>query len=118
MLEKQIHQVFLKPKAGSSASGVMAFRYRNEKSLHLYTTIDLKDDALFNSLKLKHYNTENSIHQIWSKIPFKSLHVELWLPKYKEEKLNIDFKNVKFFLFRLTHIFTQIQQFILILKKL
>lgn len=94
MLEKQIHQVFLKPKAGSSASGIMAFRYRNEKSLHLYTTIDLKDDTLFNSLKLKHYNTENRIHQIWSKIPFKSLHVELWLPKYKEEKLNIDFRVV------------------------
>ena len=94
MLQKQIHQVFLKPKAGSSASGVMAFRYRNEKKLHLYTTITAKDGVLFNSLKLKHYNTESSIDNIWSKIPFDSLQVELWLPKYKHENLNIDFRVV------------------------
>ncbi|MBW1295408.1 STM4014 family protein [Aquimarina litoralis] len=94
MLQQQIHQVFLKPKAGSSASGVMAFRYKNENHLHLYTAIAIKDDLLFNSLKLKHYKTESSIDRIWSNIPFDSLHVELWLPKYKYENLHIDFRVV------------------------
>ncbi|TCI93618.1 STM4014 family protein [Tenacibaculum sp. M341] len=94
MQQQQIHQVFLKPKAGSSASGVMAFRYKDEKNIQLHTTIDLKEHHLFNSLKLKRYHTEKSINNIWNKIPFNSLHIELWLPKFKHQNLNIDFRVV------------------------
>ncbi len=94
MLTKHIHQVFLKPKSGSSASGIMAFRYKDKRNLHLYTTIDLKEDIIYNSLKLKYYRTQKDIESIWSKIPFESLHVEWWLPKLKHENLNVDFRVV------------------------
>jgi len=75
-----IHQVFIKPYHGSSASGVMAFRQMGGKQI-LYTTIDLKSNRLYNSLRLKKYTNPVKIKTIINTMALGGLMVEEFMVK-------------------------------------
>lgn len=91
-LEKEkIYQVFIKPYHGSSASGVMAFRQSKGKQV-LYTTIELKDNRLFNHLKLQKYSSPSKIKTIIDLMTPSGLFVEEWIRKKTFQKKSVDFR--------------------------
>jgi len=92
LVDKNIHQVFIKPYHGSSASGVMAFRQSNGKQM-LYTTIALKDNGqLFNHLKLQKYNSIEKIKTIINAMIPSGLLVEEWIRKKTYQQKSVDFR--------------------------
>jgi len=94
MTAKKIAQVFIKPISGSSASGVMAFRYLNEQKQKAYTTVKEKDSKYYNSLKVQNYTTKKEIKSIFNEIAKSPLQIEQWIPKWQFNKMNIDFRVV------------------------
>ncbi len=86
-----IHQVFIKPYHGSSASGVMAFRQANGKQM-LYTTIQLKGGKLYNNLRLQKYNALGQIKAIINAMIPSGLMVEEWIRKKTFQEKSVDFR--------------------------
>ncbi|MFL1377133.1 STM4014 family protein [Nocardiopsis protaetiae] len=80
------HRVFVKPAHGSSASGVIALatapggRIRAVTSAHLARDGDGRP-ALFNSLRLCTYTTEEEVAAVVDALAPDGLHVERWVPK-------------------------------------
>lgn len=89
--KEKIHQVFIKPYHGSSASGVMAFRQTNGKQI-LYTTIQLKDGKLYNHLHLQKYNSLADIKAIIAAMIPSGLMVEEWIRKKTFQEKSVDFR--------------------------
>ncbi len=90
--KENIHQVFIKPYHGSSASGVMAFRQNKDKQM-LYTTIALKPNGeLYNHLRLQKYSSISTIKTIIEKMISTDLLVEEWIRKKTYEKQSVDFR--------------------------
>ena len=94
MQAKRINQVFIKPIAGSSASGVMAFRYLNPQKQIAYTTVKKKNGKFYNSLKVQTYKSAETIQEIFDEISKSPLQIERWIPKWQFNKMNIDFRVV------------------------
>lgn len=93
-LEQQmIHEVFIKPYHGSSSSGVMALRQAKGKQI-MYTTIQLTEKGLFNSLKLRKYNKIEDIAQIINAMVPAGLMVEQWIKKKRHRLKSFDFRVV------------------------
>jgi len=88
---RNITQVFIKPYHGSSASGVMAFRQHKGKQV-LYTTIRLKDQQLYNHLRLQRYTSIADIKTIINTMTPSSLLVEEWIRKKKIQEKSVDFR--------------------------
>ncbi len=89
--KEKIHQVFIKPYHGSSASGVMAFRQANGKQM-LYTTIQLKRGKLYNNLRLQKYHSLTQIKTIINKMLPSDLMVEEWIRKKTFQEKSVDFR--------------------------
>ncbi len=89
--KENIHQVFIKPYHGSSASGVMAFRQVKGKQL-LYTSIQLKDGQLYNHLRLQKYNSLAEIKTIIKAMIPSGLLVEEWIRKKTFLEKSVDFR--------------------------
>lgn len=89
--KENIHQVFIKPYHGSSASGVMAFRQANGKQI-LYTTIQLKGKKLYNNLRLQKYNSIAQIKTIINAMIPSGLMVEEWIRKKTFQEKSVDFR--------------------------
>jgi len=91
MEREKIHQVFIKPYHGSSASGVMALRQSKGRQM-LYTTIDLQDGKLYNNLNLQKYHTISKIETIVNKMIPSGLMVEEWIRKKRFKEKSVDFR--------------------------
>ena len=91
LIQKNIHQVFIKPYHSSSASGIMAFRQAAGKQV-LYTTIDLKKDGLYNNLKIQRYTDVSQIKKIINNMQPSGLHVEEWIRKKTFQQKSVDFR--------------------------
>lgn len=89
--QENIHQVFIKPYHGSSASGVMALRQNKGKQI-LYTTIELKGNQLYNNLKLQKYSSIPKIKTIVDSMIPRGLLVEEWIRKKTFQKKSVDFR--------------------------
>ncbi|WP_062055447.1 STM4014 family protein [Aquimarina longa] len=89
-----ISQVFIKPSYGSSASGVMAFRYANPSKQVLYTTIKEQNGKLYNSLRIIKYTNPDAIKRIIEAMVDTDLIIEKWIPKWNYNGYSIDFRVV------------------------
>ena len=94
MKSKDIPQVFIKPLAGSSASGIMAFKYYSEEKQILYTTLLKKGEKYYNSLKLITYRDPKEIREVINYQISQQPIIEKWIPKWRHHGLNIDFRVV------------------------
>ncbi len=92
----KLHQVFIKPWHGSSASGVMAFRKSGDKQI-LYTTIHLVQKEgiqLYNHLKLQKYTQPETIKIIINEMVQHGLMMEQWIRKKTFRHKSVDLRIV------------------------
>ena len=94
MISKNINQVFIKPAAGSSASGILAFRYLNADRQVVYTTLKKQNSKFYNSLKIQKLTKQKEIKETFDAVSKNTLQIERWIPKWQFNKLNIDFRVV------------------------
>ncbi|MGC9666069.1 STM4014 family protein [Planosporangium sp. 12N6] len=73
-------RVFVKPAHGSSASGVLALAV-NGSRVQATTSVESADGRLFNSLRVRRYDSEAEVAAIVDRLAPDGLHVERWLPK-------------------------------------
>lgn len=97
MQEKGWKRVFIKPIHGSSASGVIAFRTQGDK-VQAITSVELiKEGAafkLFNSLKIRTYNSAIEIACLVNFLAKEGVLVEQWIPKASLEGGTFDLRMV------------------------
>ena len=73
-------RVFVKPAHGSSASGVIALAV-NGPRISAVTSVERDGARLYNSLRVRRYETEWEVADIVDRLAPDRLHVERWLPK-------------------------------------
>jgi hypothetical protein len=73
-------RVFVKPRHGSSASGVVALQVAGGR-VHATTSVEVDGDGLFNSLRVRTYGDEGTVAAIIDRLAPDGLHVERWFPK-------------------------------------
>ena len=72
-------RMFVKPRFGSSASGVLAFRARPVRTMT--TSVELDGTSLYNSLKIRQYVDESEERHIVDSLAADGLFAEAWIPK-------------------------------------
>lgn len=94
----QSSQVFIKPRFGSSASGVIAYRHNRRGQQIASSSITFEGDTAFNSKKVKRYTNPKDITRLINIIGPYGAYVEEWIakPSLKVEKnqLSFDFRVV------------------------
>jgi glutathione synthase/RimK-type ligase-like ATP-grasp enzyme len=97
MQTKGWQRVFIKPIHGSSASGVIAFRC-HKYEIQAITSVELvkeqKTFKLFNSLKIRTYNTTQEIAYLVDTLAKEGIIVEQWIPKASLEEGIFDLRMV------------------------
>ncbi|MCP5045621.1 MAG: hypothetical protein GY940_00505, partial [bacterium] len=93
------NRLFVKLAYSSSASGVMAYEINPKTGQEqAYTTIELvragTEPVLYNSLKIKRYNTHADIKLIIDWICSEGAHVETWIPKERAGENVFDLRAV------------------------
>ncbi|MGY0235626.1 STM4014 family protein [Longispora urticae] len=88
-------RVFVKPRHGSSASGVLALR-RAPGRTWATTSVELVRDGgrvrLFNSLRVRTYRDERDVAAIVDHLAPDGLHVERWFPKAGLDGRTVDLR--------------------------
>jgi hypothetical protein len=74
-------RMFVKPRHGSSASGVVALEFGGGGRVQATTSVELSGGKLFNSLRVRRYRDEREIAAIVDLLAPDGLHVERWYPK-------------------------------------
>ncbi|WP_436532455.1 STM4014 family protein [Actinoplanes sp. HUAS TT8] len=80
-------RVFVKAAYGSSASGVLALAVGGRRGtaagrrIMAVTSVELSEGKIFNNLRVRRYDDENSIAAIVDRLGPDGLHVERWYPK-------------------------------------
>jgi glutathione synthase/RimK-type ligase-like ATP-grasp enzyme len=80
MAEAGERRVFVKPAHGSSASGVVALQTAPGR-VRAVTSASMAGDGLFNSLRVRAYDSEEEVAALVDALAPDGLHVERWLPK-------------------------------------
>ncbi|MEU5990309.1 STM4014 family protein [Spirillospora sp. NPDC047418] len=81
MEESGERRVFVKPAHGSSASGVVALQTAPGGRVRAVTSASMVGGQLFNSLRVRSYETEEEVAALIGLLAPDGLHVERWLPK-------------------------------------
>ncbi len=79
-----ISRVFLKPAHGSSGVGIVALRVSNlprPRRMAAYSTAVLRDGEVYNSRRIRRYESPAEIARIIDRLAGEELHVEEWIPK-------------------------------------
>jgi glutathione synthase/RimK-type ligase-like ATP-grasp enzyme len=84
LMQQRRHAVFVKPRWGSSAAGVMAYRFRPQQE-QLITTARLIDGKLVNEKCLHVYRDSASISVLLQTILSDGAIVQTWIPKAATE---------------------------------
>ncbi|MFF7652251.1 STM4014 family protein [Streptomyces sp. NPDC007983] len=93
--EGGMHRAFVKLAHGSSASGVLAVEYAGPGRVRATTSVERADDgSLFNSLRVRRYDTEREIASILDTLAPDGLHIERWVPKASQAKRAADLRVV------------------------
>lgn len=91
-------QVFIKPRFGSSASGVIAYRYNRRGQQIASSSITFDGDTAFNSKKVKRYTCQKDITRLINIIGPYGAYVEEWIAKpglkLDKSQLSFDFRVV------------------------
>lgn len=99
LAEKRWLGAFIKPEHGSSASGVIAFRWNAQTgAVQAITSIEYSKKngqiALYNALKIRTYDDEAIIATIINYLANEGILVERWIPKAALEGGSIDLRMV------------------------
>ncbi|QNP76115.1 STM4014 family protein [Streptomyces roseirectus] len=82
MREHRMPRLFVKLAHGSSASGVLAVETAGGGRIRATTSVERAPDGrLFNSLKVRRYDSEREIAAIVDRLAPDHLHLERWFPK-------------------------------------
>lgn len=73
------YRAFIKPRFGSSASGVIA--YLPGARPKMTTSVEIDGDALYNSLKIRSYTSAEDHRTIIENLAGQGLFAEAWIPK-------------------------------------
>lgn len=88
-------RLFVKPAHGSSASGVLAVESGGGGRIRATTSVELAaDGALYNSLKVRRYDSERDIAIIVDALAPDGLHLERWVPKASQQGRAADLRVV------------------------
>ena len=82
MSEKRLGGVFIKPRFGSGAAGIAAYR-RNPKTSEevIYTSVQMSDGRACNTKKIRRIHDQREIEAIITDILHSGAIVERWIPK-------------------------------------
>ncbi|MER6347357.1 STM4014 family protein [Streptomyces sp. NPDC001532] len=95
MAAHRMPRLFVKPAHGSSASGVLAVESGGGGRIRATTSVELAPDGrLFNSLKVRRYESERDIAAIVDALAPDGLHLERWLPKASQQGRAADLRVV------------------------
>lgn len=87
-------RAFLKPRHGSSASGVVALRYSKGR-VSAVTSVELDGDRLYNSLRIRRYDHEGDVARIIALLAEEDeILVEAWVPKANAQGSTYDLRVV------------------------
>ncbi|MGA6152635.1 STM4014 family protein [Stenotrophomonas sp. NPDC087984] len=90
-----LRRAFVKPAHGSSASGVLAVETAGPGRVRATTSVErVEDGRLFNSLRVRRYDTEAEIAAIIDTLAPDGLHIERWLPKASQDRRVADLRIV------------------------
>ncbi|ATL86589.1 STM4014 family protein [Streptomyces samsunensis] len=90
-----LRRAFVKLAHGSSASGVLAVETAGPGRVRATTSVERTEDGrLFNSLRVRRYDTEAEIAAIIDRLAPDGLHIERWLPKASQDKRVADLRIV------------------------
>ncbi|AEM82582.1 STM4014 family protein [Streptomyces violaceusniger] len=90
-----LRRAFVKPAHGSSASGVLAVETAGPGRVRATTSVERTEDGrLFNSLRVRRYDTEAEVAAIIDTLAPDGLHIERWLPKASQDKRVADLRIV------------------------
>ena len=88
-------RVFLKPRYGSSASGVCAYRWSKNREM-LIAPIEVQNTGdkvrLFNSLKIRQYTDSSMIKSILGQLLPQEMVCERWIPKARVSDVRFDLR--------------------------
>jgi hypothetical protein len=87
-------RMFVKPRHGSSASGVIALEFSGASRVQATTSVELSGGRLFNSLRVRRYRDEREIATIIDRLARDGLHVERWYPKADLQGMAMDVRVV------------------------
>ena len=99
LIEKRCFQVFIKPKYGSSAAGVIALRIKPDGNQFIArTSLELvkqqRDVRCYNSLKVRTYSTVQEIEMLYDTVMREGAYAEQWLPKAQINGKSFDLRVV------------------------
>lgn len=95
MDERNTLQVFVKPRFGSGAAGVMAYRRnRDGRKQQLFTSCILEDGKLVNTKKMRKFEKKEDIEALLSANIALGVVVEKWIPKAMYQKKSYDLRVV------------------------
>ena len=95
MTEKRIHQVFIKPRMGSGAAGVAAYRFNaGTGAAIMETSAVLFNNRLRNTKKLRKTGDSDEIAAIVNRLLAQDAIVESWVPKASHEGKTFDLRVV------------------------
>ncbi|MFJ3233921.1 STM4014 family protein [Streptomyces sp. NPDC086787] len=95
MREHRMHRLFVKPAHGSSASGVLAVETGGGGRFRATTSVELAPDgSLYNSLRVRRYESEHVVAAIVDALAPDGLHLERWLPKASQDGRAADLRVV------------------------
>lgn len=79
---EQTPRVFLKPRHGSSASGVMAIERGPRAQLQAWTSVEYTEDGrLYNNLRVRKVRDQKELAAIINGVIAEGVHLERWVPK-------------------------------------
>jgi glutathione synthase/RimK-type ligase-like ATP-grasp enzyme len=87
-------RAFVKPRFGSSASGVIALELGSRGRVVATTSVELAGGRLYNSLRVRRYRDEADVAAIVDRLAPEGLHVERWFPKADVEGYVMDMRVV------------------------
>lgn len=85
-------RVFLKPRHGSSASGVMAIERRPQGRVHAWTSIELEGMRLYNNLRVRGVTSRRELEVMFDALVPDGLHLEAWMPKAGHAGRRVDLR--------------------------
>ncbi|MEU8826931.1 STM4014 family protein [Streptomyces sp. NPDC048636] len=90
-----MRRAFVKLAHGSSASGVLAMETAGPGRVRATTSVERTEDGrLFNSLRVRRYDTEAEVAAIVDTLAPDGLHIEHWLPKASQDRRAADLRVV------------------------
>ncbi|MFG2789603.1 STM4014 family protein [Streptomyces sp. NPDC048419] len=94
MREHRMPRLFVKPAHGSSASGVLAVETGGGR-IRATTSVELAaDGGLYNSLRVRRYDSERDVAVIVDALASDGLHLERWVPKASQQGRAADLRVV------------------------